>query len=66
MYENLITECKNKLKENLVSIVKFGTEGEPNNILIVTKQLKFDDLNKLKPIILGFSKKSKGNFFKQY
>ena len=59
MYEKLITECKNKLKENLVSIVKFGTEGEPNNILIVTKQLKFEDLNKLKPIILEFSKKSK-------
>jgi len=59
MYENLITNCKEKLKDNLVSIIKFGTEGEPNNILIVTKQLKFDDLNKLKPIILEFSKKSK-------
>jgi len=59
MYENLINECKEKLKDNLVSIIKFGTEGEPNNILIVTKQLKFDDLNKLKPIILKFSKKSK-------
>lgn len=59
MYENLINECKEKLKDNLVSIIKYGTEGEPNNILIVTKQLTFSNLNKLKPIILGFSKKSK-------
>jgi len=59
MYENLINECKEKSKDNLVSIIKYGTEGEPNNILIVTKQLTFSDLNKLKPIILSFSKKSK-------
>ena len=59
MHENLINECKEKLKDNLVSIIKYGTEGEPNNILIVTKQLTFNDLDKLKPIILNFSKKSK-------
>ena len=59
MHENLINECKEKLKDNLVSIIKYGTEGEPNNILIVTKQLTFSDLNELKPIILSFSKKSK-------
>jgi hypothetical protein len=59
MYENLIRECKEELKDNLVSIIKYGTEGEPNNILLVTKQLKFNDLEKLKPIILTFSKKSK-------
>ena len=59
MYEKLMNECKEKLKDNLVSIIKYGTEGEPNNILIVTKQLTFSDLNKLKPIILSFSKKSK-------
>ena len=59
MYENLINECKEKLEDNLVSIIKYGTEGEPNNILIVTRQLTFSDLNRLKPIILSFSKKSK-------
>jgi len=59
MHEKLINECKEKLKDNLVSIIKYGTEGEPNNILIVTKQLTFSDLNKLKPIVLSFSKKSK-------
>ena len=59
MYEKLISGCKEKLKDNLVSIIKYGTEGEPNNILLVTKQLKFNDLEKLKPIILTFSKKSK-------
>ena len=59
MHEKLINECKEKLEDNLVSIIKYGTEGEPNNILIVTKQLTFSDLNKLKPIVLSFSKKSK-------
>jgi len=59
MYENLINECKKELKDNLISIIKFGTEGEHNNTLIVTKELKFEDLDKLKPIILDFSKKSK-------
>jgi len=59
MHEKLISECKENLKDNLVSIIKFGTEGEPNNILIVTGHLKYDDLEKLKPIILTFSKKSK-------
>ena len=59
MTNELINECKENLKDNLVSIIKYGTEGEPNNILIVTKQLTFSDLNKLKPIILSFSKKSK-------
>ena len=59
MFENLINECKKVLEENLVSIIKFGTEGEPNNILIVTKRWDFDDLDKIKPIILKYSKKTK-------
>jgi len=59
MYENLINECKKNLKDNLVSIIKFGTEGELENVLIVTKQLKYDDLEIIKPIILNFLKKSK-------
>jgi len=59
MYEVLINECKEKLGENLVSIIKYGAEGETNNLLIVTKQLKFDDLENLKPIILSFSKRAK-------
>lgn len=59
MFENLINECKKILNDNLVSIIKFGTEGEPNNILIVTKSLSFNDLEKIKPIVLKSSKKTK-------
>ena len=59
MFEELINECKKTLHENLVSIIKFGTEGEPNNILIVTKKLDFDDLEKIKPLILKYSKRTK-------
>lgn len=59
MSEQLINECKKILEENLVSIIKFGTEGEPNNILIVTKKLGFSDLEKIKPIILKYSKRTK-------
>ena len=59
MVEQLINECKEILKENLVSIIEFGTEGEPNNILIVTKKLSFNDLEKIKPIILKYSKRTK-------
>lgn len=58
MSEQLINECKEILKENLVSIIKFGTEGEQNNILIITKKLNFDDLEKIKPIILKYSKRT--------
>lgn len=59
MFENLINECKKILDDNLVSIIKFGTEGEPNNLLIVTERLGIDDLDKIKPIILKSSKKTK-------
>jgi len=59
MSDELINKCKNIMGENLVSIIKFGTEGEPNNILLVTKKLDFEDLEKIKPIILDHSKKTK-------
>ena len=59
MAEQLINECKEVLKENLVSIIKFGTEGKPNNILVVTKKLSFNDLEKIKPTILKYSKRTK-------
>jgi hypothetical protein len=59
MVNELIKECKEKLQDNLVSIIRFGTEGEKNNILIVTKTLKFRDLEKLKPIINNYSKRTK-------
>jgi hypothetical protein len=59
MVNELINECKTTLEDNLISIVKFGTEGEKSNILIVTKELKFKDLEKIKPIVTKYSKKTK-------
>jgi|TARA_Y100000310_G_scaffold72523_1_gene68584 hypothetical protein len=58
MYEKLIDECKTQINQNLISITKYGTEGQPNNILIVTKTLNFNDLEIIRPII----KKHKKNF----
>lgn len=58
MFEKLINECKKDLKENLISIIKFGTEGEPNNILIVSEKLDLDDLDIIKPIIQKHTKKT--------
>ena len=59
MYENLIEECKSKILENLVSIIKYGTEGQPHNVLIVTKRLSFEDLEIIKPIIKNHKKRTK-------
>ena len=58
MVNELINECKETLQDNLVSVIKFGTEGEKNNVLIVTKTLKFRDLEKIKPIINKYSKRT--------
>lgn len=59
MYEQTIDEFKNALKENLVSAVKFGTEGEPNNLLFVLKKLDFSILEKIKPLVIKHTKKNK-------
>ena len=59
MTEELINECKKLLEDNLVSIIKFGTEGQPNNILIILKKIDIQDLDKIKPTILKHSKKTK-------
>jgi hypothetical protein len=58
MYEQLIQKLKNVLKENLISIIKFGTEGEQNNILIITRKLDIYTLEKIKLIIIEYSKKT--------
>ena len=59
MVNELIKECETTLRENLVSVIRFGTEGEKNNILIVTKILKFRDLEKIKPVINKYAKRTK-------
>jgi|TARA_B100001971_G_C18208236_1_gene548975 hypothetical protein len=59
MYEETINGFKKVLGENLVSAVKFGTEGQPNNLLFVLKRLDFDILEKIKPLVMECTKKNK-------
>ncbi|MAG15817.1 hypothetical protein CMO88_02035 [Candidatus Woesearchaeota archaeon] len=48
MYEKIINVLKEKLGENLLCAVKFGTEGEPNNFLCVLEKIDFAALEQLK------------------
>lgn len=57
MFEQLIKEMENIVGDNLISAVKFGTEGEPNNILLVLNKLDFDVLNEIKPLVIKHRKK---------
>ena len=43
--------------DNLISVVKFGSEGEPNNLLLVLNKLDFDVLNDIKPLVIKHRKK---------
>jgi len=57
MFEQLIKEMEDIVGDNLISVVKFGSEGEPNNLLLVLNKLDFDVLNKIKPLIINHRKK---------
>ena len=57
MTEQLIKEMKDEIGDNLVSVVKFGSEGEPNNLLLVLNRLDFDVLNDIKPVVIKHRKK---------
>ncbi|MBL7054672.1 hypothetical protein ISS05_02855 [Candidatus Woesearchaeota archaeon] len=57
IYEQLIKEMKEEIGDNLVSVVKFGSEGEPNNLLLVLNRLDFDVLNDIKPVVIKHRKK---------
>ncbi|MEA2037825.1 MAG: hypothetical protein U9O94_10045 [Nanoarchaeota archaeon] len=59
MYEESIKEFKDVLNENLLSAVKFGTEGEQNNLLFILKKLDFDILENIKPLAIRHTKKTK-------
>jgi len=48
MYEKIIETLKERLGENLLCAVKFGTEGEPNNFLCVLEKIDFATLEQLK------------------
>lgn len=57
MFEELIKEMEDLIGDNLISVVKFGSEGEPNNLLLVLNRLDFDILNKIKPLVIKHRKK---------
>jgi len=59
MVEQMISDFKEALKGNLVSVTKFGTEGQPNNFLFVLDKLDFSILRAIKPLVLKHSKRAK-------
>ena len=57
MVEQSIKEMEESIGDNLISVVKFGSEGEPNNLLLVLDRLDFDVLNEIKPLVIKHRKK---------
>ena len=53
---DIINEFKEALSDNLLSIIKFGAEGRPENTLIVVKEIEFEELDKVKLVIRNCSK----------
>lgn len=52
MFEEFIEEMKKLEKDNIISVVHFGSEGQPNNLLFVFKKLDFVILNRIRPLII--------------
>lgn len=59
MYEEIINEFKERLKENLRAAINFGTEGQPNNLLFVVNKLDFNVLEQIKELVVKHNKKIK-------
>lgn len=57
MYDDIISEVKKAMADNLLSAVKFGTEGEPNNLLFILEKVDFDTLESIKPVLVKHRKK---------
>jgi hypothetical protein len=57
--DKLIKDTKKKLGRNLVSVISFGTEGEPNNICIITKSLDFDVVDSMRRVVREFAARNK-------
>ncbi len=57
MVEQLIKEMEELIGDNLISVVQFGSEGEPNNLLLVLNKLGFDVLNGIRPLVIKYRKK---------
>ena len=63
MYEKITDALKEKLGDNLICSVKFGTEGEPNNFLCVLEKIDFATLEQLKGIFQKHGEKIVPLFF---
>jgi hypothetical protein len=59
MYEDIIKEYDVRLGDNLLSAIKFGTEGEPNNLLFVVEKLDFHTLEHIKELVIAHRKKTR-------
>ena len=63
MYEKILDALKEKLGENLLCAVKFGTEGEQNNFLCVMEKIDFATLEQLKEVVQAQKEKIVPLFF---
>lgn len=63
MYEKIIAALKEKLRENFLCAVKFGTEGEADNFLCVLEKIDFAALEQLKEAVQGQKEKVVPLFF---
>jgi hypothetical protein len=53
MYEKMIQEFKDELHNDLLSAIKFGSEGEHSNLLFVLEKLDFPVLEKIKKLMIA-------------
>lgn len=51
MYEKTIESLRERLGNNLLCAVKFGTEGEPNNFMCVLEKIDFATLETLRNVV---------------
>jgi hypothetical protein len=57
--DKLIQDSRKVLGKNLVSVIRFGTEGEPNNMCVVTRKLDFDIVDSMRRVVRNFMKRNK-------
>jgi len=57
MYEYIVENFREELKKNLFAAIKFGTEGEPNNLLFVLNKIDFEVLEQIKGLMNKYGKK---------
>ncbi|MFH1849569.1 MAG: hypothetical protein ABH879_05260 [archaeon] len=50
---------KDVLKDNLLALIRFGTEGQPNNLLLVLEKLDIKTLDRIRPLVIEHRRKTK-------